>query len=108
MLRFTARRAFGIRFEHRALPRRASIRLPSAAACRRALLRAARLECRWCALAAVRRRGSRKLRAGAAAMTLTVLNVAYALAPVADDAVGGSEQVLLMLDRALVEAGHHS
>lgn len=41
-------------------------------------------------------------------MTLTVLNVAYPLAPVGIDAVGGAEQVLSMLDRALVRQGHHS
>lgn len=41
-------------------------------------------------------------------MTLTVLNVAYPLAPVSPDAVGGAEQVLSALDRALVEAGHCS
>ncbi|RUX60606.1 glycosyltransferase family 4 protein, partial [Mesorhizobium sp. M7A.F.Ca.CA.002.09.1.1] len=42
------------------------------------------------------------------AATLTVLNVAYPLAPVGPDAVGGAEQVLSMLDRALVHAGHRS
>ncbi|MBW8908946.1 MAG: glycosyltransferase family 4 protein [Mesorhizobium sp.] len=41
-------------------------------------------------------------------MTLTVLNVAYPLAPVGPDAVGGAEQLLSMLDRALVSAGHRS
>jgi glycosyltransferase involved in cell wall biosynthesis len=41
-------------------------------------------------------------------VTLTVLNVAYPLAPAGPDAVGGAEQVLSALDRALVEAGHHS
>ncbi|MER9653637.1 glycosyltransferase family 4 protein [Mesorhizobium sp. M0152] len=41
-------------------------------------------------------------------MTLTVLNVAYPLAPVGPDAVGGAEQVLSMLDQALVRAGHRS
>jgi glycosyltransferase involved in cell wall biosynthesis len=41
-------------------------------------------------------------------VTLTVLSVAYALAPVAPDTAGGAEQVLLELDRALVHAGHHS
>jgi glycosyltransferase involved in cell wall biosynthesis len=39
---------------------------------------------------------------------LTVLNVAYPLASVGSDAVGGAEQVLTALDRALTEAGHHS
>ncbi len=39
---------------------------------------------------------------------LTILSIAYPLAPVSPDAVGGSEQVLSSLDRALVAAGHHS
>jgi glycosyltransferase involved in cell wall biosynthesis len=41
-------------------------------------------------------------------MILTVLNVAYPLAPVSGDAVGGAEQVLVTLDKALMEAGHRS
>ncbi|MBZ9761206.1 glycosyltransferase [Mesorhizobium sp. CA8] len=41
-------------------------------------------------------------------MMLTVLNVAYPLAPVGLDAVGGAEQVLSALDRALVRQGHRS
>ncbi len=41
-------------------------------------------------------------------MPLTVLSIAYALAPVGQDAVGGAEQVLSLLDRALVARGHHS
>lgn len=39
---------------------------------------------------------------------LTVLSVAYPLAPVGPDAVGGSEQILSALDHALVAAGHRS
>ncbi len=39
---------------------------------------------------------------------LTVLLVGYPLAPVGPDAVGGSEQVLSVLDRALTAAGHRS
>ncbi|HVW54425.1 MAG TPA: glycosyltransferase [Rhizobiaceae bacterium] len=39
---------------------------------------------------------------------LTVLNVAYPLARVGPDAVGGAEQVLSALDKALVQAGHRS
>ena len=39
---------------------------------------------------------------------LTILSIAYPLAPVSPDAVGGSEQVLNSLDRALVAAGHRS
>jgi glycosyltransferase involved in cell wall biosynthesis len=38
----------------------------------------------------------------------TVLSVGYALAPVGPDAVGGAEQVLSALDRAVVAAGHRS
>ncbi len=41
-------------------------------------------------------------------MTLTILSVAYPLAPVGRDAVGGAEQVLTQLDQALVAAGHRS
>ena len=39
---------------------------------------------------------------------LTVLNVAYPLAAVGPDAVGGAEQVLSAIDRGLVAAGHRS
>ena len=41
-------------------------------------------------------------------MSLTILSVAYPLAPIGPDAVGGAEQVLSQLDCALVEAGHRS
>jgi glycosyltransferase involved in cell wall biosynthesis len=41
-------------------------------------------------------------------MSLTILSVAYPLAPVSPDCVGGAEQVLAQLDRALVAAGHRS
>jgi glycosyltransferase involved in cell wall biosynthesis len=41
-------------------------------------------------------------------MGLTVLNVAYPLAPVGPDTAGGAEQVLSALDRALAAAGHCS
>jgi glycosyltransferase involved in cell wall biosynthesis len=37
-----------------------------------------------------------------------VLSVAYPLTEVGENAVGGSEQVLTLLDRALTEAGHRS
>lgn len=40
--------------------------------------------------------------------SLTVLNVAYPLAPVGRDAAGGAEQVLHQLDAGLSRAGHHS
>ena len=39
---------------------------------------------------------------------LTVLSVAYPLAPVRPDAVGGAEQVLAAIDRALTARGHRS
>ena len=39
---------------------------------------------------------------------LTIVSVAYSLAPVGPNAVGGSEQVLSALDGALVAAGHRS
>ncbi|WP_426955076.1 glycosyltransferase [Muricoccus radiodurans] len=39
---------------------------------------------------------------------LTILSAAYPLAPVGQDAVGGAEQVLSALDRALHAAGHRS
>ena len=39
---------------------------------------------------------------------LTVLSIAYPLAPVSPDCVGGAEQVLGALDAALVAAGHRS
>jgi glycosyltransferase involved in cell wall biosynthesis len=41
-------------------------------------------------------------------MRLTVLNVSYPLAPVSPATAGGAEQVLSMLDQALVHAGHRS
>jgi glycosyltransferase involved in cell wall biosynthesis len=41
-------------------------------------------------------------------VSLTILSVAYPLAPVGPDAVGGAEQMLTVLDRSLVRAGHHS
>lgn len=41
-------------------------------------------------------------------MGYTILSVAYPLTPVGPDAVGGAEQVLTILDRALVERGHKS
>lgn len=39
---------------------------------------------------------------------LTVLSIAFPVAPVGPRAVGGAEQILSELDRALVEAGHTS
>jgi glycosyltransferase involved in cell wall biosynthesis len=41
-------------------------------------------------------------------MSLTVLQVAYPLAPVSPDAVGGAEQIVSLLDRALVASGDRS
>lgn len=39
---------------------------------------------------------------------MNVLSVGYPLAPVGENTAGGAEQVLSMLDEALVRAGHHS
>lgn len=53
--------------------------------------------------------GARSPRAGPLpGKALTVLSVAYPLAPVHEDTAGGAEQVLSMLDAALVESGHRS
>ncbi|PTQ13217.1 glycosyl transferase family 1 [Sphingomonas oleivorans] len=41
-------------------------------------------------------------------MGLTVVSVSYPFAPVTADPVGGSEQVLAQIDRALVAAGHRA
>ena len=41
-------------------------------------------------------------------MSLTVLSVAYPLTPVGPNAVGGSEQILTLMDAALTAAGHRS
>jgi glycosyltransferase involved in cell wall biosynthesis len=41
-------------------------------------------------------------------VTLTVLNIAYPLAPVSRDAVGGAEQVLFQIDSELVRRGYRS
>lgn len=41
-------------------------------------------------------------------MGLTIASVAFPFAPVTADPVGGAEQVLARLDRALVQAGHRS
>jgi glycosyltransferase involved in cell wall biosynthesis len=41
-------------------------------------------------------------------MRLTVLSIAYPLAPIGPDAAGGSEQILSQLDRRLVRDGHTS
>jgi glycosyltransferase involved in cell wall biosynthesis len=41
-------------------------------------------------------------------MVLTVLNVAYPFAPVGPNSVGGAEQVVHQLDKALVNSGHRS
>src|SRR5437868_9786880 len=41
-------------------------------------------------------------------MKLTILSVAYPLTEVGIDAVGGSEQILTLLDRSLISEGHRS
>ena len=90
----------------RAAPR---LRLRRAAARGRAALRALPLGHGRRALAPPR--GGGGARAGLGGVNgrpLTVLSVAYPLAPVGPDAVGGAEQVLSAVDRALVAAGHRS
>ena len=51
---------------------------------------------------------SRELGLERSLVILTILSVAYPLAPVGIDAGGGAEQVLTALDRALAAAGHRS
>jgi glycosyltransferase involved in cell wall biosynthesis len=41
-------------------------------------------------------------------MSLTIVNIAYPLVPIGPDTVGGTEQVVAMLDEALDRAGHRS
>ncbi len=41
-------------------------------------------------------------------MKLSVLSIAYPLAPIGPDAAGGSEQILTRLDRTLARGGHRS
>lgn len=41
-------------------------------------------------------------------MSYSVLSVAYPLTRVGEDAAGGSEQILTLIDRALTQAGHQS
>jgi hypothetical protein len=41
-------------------------------------------------------------------MSLTVVSLAYPIVPIGPDTVGGTEQVVSMLDAALVRAGHRS
>ena len=41
-------------------------------------------------------------------MPLTVLSVSYPLAPVSPNTAGGAEQILAVLDKALVRTGHRS
>src|SRR5579871_2546935 len=41
-------------------------------------------------------------------MAYTILSIAYPFTHVGEDAVGGSEQVLTLLDRSLTETGHRS
>src|SRR5262252_11149088 len=41
-------------------------------------------------------------------MALTIVSVAYPFVPIGYDSVGGSEQILTLLDEALVAQGHRS
>src|SRR3712207_2683891 len=60
------------------------------------------------AVAIARDSGPSRPRPWSRPVSLTVLSVAYPLAPVGPDAVGGAEQVLSHIDQALVAAGHRS
>src|SRR5215472_12619995 len=51
---------------------------------------------------------AKNFRSAGIIVSLTVLNVAYPLAPVSQATAGGAEQVLLTLDQGLVRAGHRS
>src|SRR5262245_44465661 len=51
---------------------------------------------------------AKNLRRAGIVVSLTVLNVAYPLAPVSQATAGGAEQVLLTLDQGVVRAGHRS
>jgi glycosyltransferase involved in cell wall biosynthesis len=52
--------------------------------------------------------GSHKYNATYCLMGHTVLSIAYPLTQVGPDAVGGSEQILTLLDEALTKGGHRS
>src|SRR3954447_19417870 len=97
-----------VRAGRRALPPRSGVRLRRTPERRRASLRALRLGDDACTLADAGARGAGRARICGRRMSLTVLSVAYPLAPVSQDAVGGAEQMLSHLDHALVRAGHRS
>src|SRR3954465_10552397 len=110
VLRVTGARDRGARASARAgtFPARAGLRLHQTPASGTTALRAARVAHAWRALPAACGPCADRPRASGHAMPLCVLNVAYPLAPVGPDAVGGAEQVLAMIDAALVRAGHES
>jgi len=41
-------------------------------------------------------------------MSLTIVSIAYPFVPIGTDTVGGTEQVLALIDQALVRHGHRS
>ena len=92
----------------RAFSARTALRLHAPAARGALVLRTTRLAAARRALSATRTRRAARARISRRAMPLRILNVAYPLAPIGPDAVGGAEQVLTMLDAALVRAGHES
>ena len=55
-----------------------------------------------------RARAFGRRRLGVTSDQLTILSVAYPLAPTGPDAVGGAEQILTAIDAALVAEGHRS
>src|SRR5437764_10808824 len=108
LLHDTALAARKIRHCGGAVPPRARLRFPPAAASGRAALRDAGLGHQQRGLAPYRRGGAGAAWSGGRVVPLTVLSVGYALAPVGPAAVGGAEQILSALDQALVAAGHRS
>src|SRR5437868_10701735 len=103
-----ARGIAGLFARHRAVSAGAVLRLRRAAERGAFVLRDDALGHDRPALARACRGGTARARDRERPMTLTVLNIAYPLAPAGPDAVGGAEQVLSLLDGALAEAGHRS
>src|SRR5438046_2997946 len=108
MFPFARDRPGGLLDGFRKIPPRPAIRLHSAAAPRTTPLRKTRLEHYWRNVARARSRGTQIALYENRSMNLTILSVAYPLTPVGPDAVGGSEQILTLLDAALTRAGHRS
>src|SRR5579875_2270285 len=107
MFRHPARNAPALPSRYRALPPGAGLHLHRTASPGQVVLRKFRLGHDRRALAASGGRSFRRT-GGRRHMSLSVLSIAYPLAPVSPDAAGGSEQILSLIDRALVRQGHRS